>query len=153
MSWKELGLSVDRFVTSSRGVAWLGVLAAVGAMAGALVFAPAPGDPEHVTLLGHPWRQVCTFRALTGHGCASCGMTRAWVWAVRGELGVAVRHSVAGVALLAMILGHGGLRAAQLAGWIPGRQITRYYLMIGVAWIALWLGSWAARLAGLYPLP
>lgn len=144
---------MDRFATTSRRWAWLGVLAAVGAVAGALAFAPVPADPDHLTVLGHPWRQSCDFRRATGLPCTSCGMTRAWVWAVRGELGTALRYNIAGTLLLAGILGNGVFQAARLVGWRPPAKTGRLFAVAAVAWATIWLGSWALRLAGAYPLP
>lgn len=123
------------------------------ALVAASLVSPVPGDPDHLTLFGVPFGQPCPFLELTGHPCATCGSTRAWVWAVRGDLGLALRYNAAGVGLLAAVVGQGVLSAWLLAGGrLPGRFWTAAGAL-GVAWIVVWMGGWVLRLSGFYPFP
>jgi hypothetical protein len=99
-----------------------------------------------------PFGSVCAFRAASGLPCPSCGMTRSWVWAARGDLGTALRFNAAGVLFLAGILGNGLLRVWLLAGRTVPRRAWMFVVGGGVGFVAVWLGGWALRLAGYYPL-
>lgn len=74
-------------------IAALGILAVLGI---ARWLRPDPsgfGTHQQLGLL------PCTFRAITGHGCPSCGMTTAFAWFVRGRLEASWRSNPAGCLL------------------------------------------------------
>ena len=52
----------------------------------------------------------CSFRALFGRRCPSCGATTAWAWLVRGRLAEALKAHVTATVI--------GLLAATAAGWL-----------------------------------
>jgi len=131
----------------------LSVLAAIGAVVAAALVQPVPGDPDHLMVFGRQIQHVCPILASTGSPCASCGMTRAWVWAVRGDLALALRYNAAGVALLAAIVANGALRGWLLNGGSLPRRAWAGAVLGAAAWVVLWLGGWGLRLAGLYPMP
>lgn len=137
----------------NRRLAWVSIAVAVVAVAAAALVQPVAGHADQLTLFGQPFGQACPFLQTTGKPCASCGMTRAWVWAVRGELGRAVHYNAAGAALLAGIVTNGIVRAATLAGWTLPRRAWLLGVAGALGWIVLWMGSWAVRLAGHYPMP
>ncbi len=72
----------------------------------------------------------CAFRAWTGHPCATCGMTHAFVYLAHGHLAEALRWSPLGAALAA---GGWALAVADavrvIAGWplprMPGVALRR----------------------------
>lgn len=92
----------------------------------------------------------CGFRTQFGVRCPTCGMTTAWAFMVRLEIGSAVRANVAG-ALLAM------LDAASVA-WLvvcgargrwwpaPPNPTALAWLLAALAAVAL--GEWVVRLEG-----
>ncbi|MBN2800812.1 MAG: DUF2752 domain-containing protein [Deltaproteobacteria bacterium] len=142
-----------------RGIpAWAWPLAELGIGAGATLAAVVvvPGAHETLTLFGQPFGEPCGFLTLTGKPCPSCGMTRSWVWGVRGAWFEAVRYSPAGATLLLWL---------QLTG-LQGlaRLVSRRYTLARLdyrwlaAWVLVWMlflntGHWVARLAGFNPLP
>lgn len=59
----------------------------------------------HVLLFGMTVPATCTFRALTGSPCPSCGMTRSVCFTTRGELGRAVAmHPIGPLFTVAVVL-------------------------------------------------
>lgn len=90
----------------------------------------------------------CQFARMTGHPCPSCGMTTAFAWTVRGELGRAWGANPAGVPL--------ALVCAALVPWLlvgaargkaPGfRSPEPPLLGVVVATVAVSLVSWTIRL-------
>jgi hypothetical protein len=132
---------------------WLGIGAAVGALVAASLVSPLPGDPDQLSLFGLPFGRMCSFEAMTGLPCATCGSTRAWVWAMRGEIGLALRYNAAGVGLLAAVVGNGLVQIWRLLGGRLPRRAWIGAVVGGIAWGVVWLGGWAARLAGGYPFP
>jgi hypothetical protein len=137
---------------SDRRVAWVGIVLALGALLAAWMVHPVPGDPDHLTLFGLPFGQACPFRSVTGLPCPSCGMTRSWVWAARGQLTTALRFNAAGVGLLAGILVNAIVRVLQLAGVTLPKHAWSLAVAGGIAWLVVWMVGWGLRLAGYYPL-
>ncbi|HEY0380564.1 MAG TPA: DUF2752 domain-containing protein [Pyrinomonadaceae bacterium] len=101
-----------------------------------------PGDELRVTL--------CPFRALTGHPCPGCGMTRAFCALMHGELWRAIKLNPFSPPLfLAALIAWAGaaaavFRAERLRSILdrlprPNAFATRAMLALVVAW-------WAARL-------
>jgi hypothetical protein len=127
---------------------------AVGAFTAARVF--APGEAESVLLLGEPVLGTCTFLETTGLPCPSCGMTRSWVWAARGDLLRAMQYNLAGFLLFAWILLGGALGVARFATRDPVRWRVppQWSITWMVGWMLIpWLGGWIVRLIGFNPLP
>jgi hypothetical protein len=67
----------------------------------------------------------CTFRAITGLPCASCGMTHAFVALARGDLAAAWSASPLGAALAGGAWLYAILDAARLAAGLPWPRIPR----------------------------
>ena len=89
------------------------------------------------------WLPGCTFRKLTGLNCPGCGMTRAAVAALHGQLGSAFRFNPLGMLLLPLALAGVGL---ELLGWVRGKPLPwRLHLgryggwVIAVSVIAFWI--------------
>ncbi len=130
---------------------WAGVLVAAAAVLAAALVQPVAGHGDQLTLFGRPFGPVCTFLDLTGLPCPSCGMTRSWVWAVRGELALALRYNVAGVALLAILVAYAPVRV--WGGGRLGRRGAQMVLVLAMTWGFVWMIGWAVRLAGGWPIP
>lgn len=83
---------------------------------------------------------LCTFRAVTGRPCPSCGMTRSWNAMAHGRLREASAYHlmgpitfVAGAALVAL----GDQRASRI---VEEQSWARPVLgTIGAAWVVAWL--------------
>lgn len=130
------------------------VLTGLGATLTALLVSPAPH--ETLTLFGEPYGEPCGFLTVTGLPCPSCGMTRSWVWWVRGEALRAIAYSPAGAALLAWLQLSALQGALRLALRRP--QSLRLDHRLLAAWVIFWmlglnLAHWFARLKGFNPLP
>jgi hypothetical protein len=108
--------------------------------------------------LGHPIGLACAVRARLGVPCPGCGVTRALGLSLHGQIEDALRLfpaaplAVFGVASFALVL----LTYSAVARWgsaARGAQIARGIRALGVAYacalIAVWLGDWTLRLAGL----
>lgn len=90
----------------------------------------------------------CVFKLVTGLSCPGCGMTRAWLSALRLDLPAALAYHplfwVAPVAI-ALAAAHGaGVDAGASA---PSRALARAYQPLLVALTVLVLVVWVARLA------
>ena len=92
----------------------------------------------------------CTFRRLTGIPCPGCGMTTAFAWTVRLQLGRALSANVFGTLLC---LGTAALGALSLicllTDWGAWRLLGRLAspeVMWGM--VALLLASWAIKVLG-----
>ncbi|MCX6878688.1 MAG: DUF2752 domain-containing protein [Verrucomicrobia bacterium] len=89
------------------------------------------------------WLPGCAWRKLTGLNCPGCGMTRATVAVLHGQLGTAFRCNPLGMVLLPPALV--GL-ALELSGWVRGKPwSSRLRLgasggwIIAVTVIAFWI--------------
>lgn len=133
---------------------WPGLLAVLGwcALAGALVASPVGED---VRFFGVDLFGTCTILEQTGEPCASCGMTRSWMWTARGEVLRALRFSVAGTTLFVGLVAAGLVGTVRLVrrrpDWLGGTWPQVMAVVAG--WLALYFVSWGLRLAGVYPLP
>ncbi len=135
-------------------LSWIYMASALVCLAGALVVAPS--GHEHTAVLGVEIPGVCTFLQLTGLPCPGCGMTRSWVWLVRGEVATALQYNVAGSSLFLWIQAMGLLGAARLLLKKPGllRMSSRAFVIGSFLWAGvLMFGFWGLRLAGWYPMP
>jgi len=91
----------------------------------------------------------CSFRALFGLPCPTCGMTTAWSCLVRGQVAAACRANLGGAALGATaILAVPWLLAAAVAGrWLVVRPTAERVAWWLSAVTAAALAHWAWRLA------
>lgn len=126
------------------------IVAAVAAIGAALLLEP---DGDGLVFLGAPLTGVCGFRAANGIPCPTCGATRAWVHAVRGHLGAAVRYNAPCTLLFGVIVAGGVLGLVRI-----GRRDPRWARMplpiVGIAavgWAILLYGAWYGRVHGLLP--
>lgn len=131
------------------------LLLGAGAVTAAVLVSPGP-YPETLTLFGEPFGSRCEFYVRTGLPCATCGMTRSWVWLVRGHIWRAFVYSPAGATLLAWLAVGGVLGGLRLVTR-RARLLAVDHRVLG-AWVLFWLvvlhgGHWAARLLGFNPLP
>ncbi len=137
---------------TARRLPWwarLGMLAIAGALAAVLATAvalepDARGFGTH-TQLGLP---PCSFRAVTGVRCPSCGMTTSFAWMARGRWLSAARANPAGCLIapaVALLVPWLGWMAA--TGRPDGtRSLGRPLMGLGIAAVAMALASWLIRL-------
>lgn len=130
----------------------LAVLAGLGAALALGLAIQPPREPEanELRLFGWALPSTCWFRLLTGWPCAGCGMTRAVVLALHGELRAAWQTHPFALPLLALGTAQAGIRLAGLAGWSRPRQRAADRAFVGafIALLALLLGWWGLRLVG-----
>jgi len=91
----------------------------------------------------------CPFRAATGWPCPGCGCTRAFHYAVRGQLGLAIAHSPLGTLLALLCAAHVLWTALRLAGlpYAPALELTRRARWAAVTALAanwLFVALWSA---------
>lgn len=133
---------------------WPTALAAVGwlALVGALLAAP---DGEDVRIAGVDLFGACDFRSRTGQPCASCGMTRSWMWAVRGELTRSASYNVAGTLAFFGLVAAGAVATVRLVTRRPAWLALGWRATLGIVlvWFAVYLVAWGLRVGGSYPLP
>ncbi len=90
----------------------------------------------------------CSFKAMTGRPCPTCGMTTSFAWFARADLAQAWRANPAGsllaptlLALIPWLL----LASARGNPW-PFRELERPLVGLSVAVVALTLISWTVRM-------
>ena len=130
----------------------ISLLLAMAAFTAAQVVEPVSTDPDALLLFGHPFGQSCPFREATGLPCPSCGMTRSWVWAVRGEFWLALQFNAAGAVLFGGIVVNALIRMVGLAGVPLPQGMWKGGVAATLCWLLLWVGGWLLRMNGLYPL-
>lgn len=121
-------------------------------LAGAVLLASALLPlPRHDAIAGLP--SVCLFHNFTGLPCPGCGLTRSWVSMAHGHFGEALVWHPLGplmfVATLLYALWSVGI-ALQRPPFAMPRKLQSAAI---VAFSLLLLSFWAARLAGVFPLP
>jgi hypothetical protein len=83
---------------------------------------------------------LCTFRALTGRPCPSCGLTRSWTAMGHGRFAEASGHHLMGpvtyLAAVALVLG-GDRGAARVLE--PRGRLRPALALFGAAWTGAWL--------------
>jgi len=138
---------------------WPSVLVFLGAasVAGALAVSPDPGGDPTVLMLGDlRFGGECGMKKAFGLPCPQCGMTRSWVYLIRGRVAEAFSFNAAG-AILLLWLAVGGLIGAL-------RLVSGRARLLAPPWIALFIGSmlwvvipyfglWIARILGYNLLP
>ena len=90
----------------------------------------------------------CTFVALFGRPCPTCGMTTSWAWLMRGHVVAALRSNASG-ALLGMLALAGVpwlLVSAARGRWLPGTPGPEVTAGMAVALVAIALIQWGWRL-------
>lgn len=140
--------------TSRASWSWVMMVAGLGAVAAAIVFEPGTDGWTYVfdTRFGGP----CGFKDATGLPCPSCGMTRSWIWLVRGHVWDAFVYNAAGALLLIGLAVMGVIGTIRVVTRNPDRiKISVHALSATVvAWMLVpYLGGWIIRLLGFNPLP
>jgi hypothetical protein len=136
---------------------WPGVLVAMAVVANGLSLFFQPLGDEWVAFPGGTqFGDTCAMIMATGQPCPQCGMTRAWVHAVRGDLIAAWFYSPSGLLLLAWVNAAGLIGVARLVTQNPRKWELPTGIMMG--WVMFWLfpmyiGTYVLRLIGLNPLP
>jgi hypothetical protein len=125
-------------------------LALLLAVAGAALVAEL--DHGRLQVAGYPVPGVCAFNNLTGLPCAGCGLTRASVALVSGDLAASLGYHRLGWLVLLYVgfqtLRHGAWLT--VARWRPaldrgGRVLDWSLVALVVALLANWLVTLAAR--------
>lgn len=89
---------------------------------------------------------LCPFHRLTGLPCPTCGLTRAWAAALRGDWALSFRLHAFGIPALLILAGLLGFELAR----------NRWPRIPRPLWIAggvLWVGYGVGRMLGLVPGP
>jgi len=87
---------------------------------------------------------TCEFRALTGHSCLTCGMTRSLYAISRGELAESVRWHLMGPAIfIAMLISFVVLSLEAVSGkrlkfGIEGKGRRLAAVLFAVVWLTYW---------------
>ena len=126
----------------------------LGSLLASVVFYPSE-DPQWTMILGRQFGGECGMQVALGIPCPSCGMTRSWIWLVRGEWLRSLSYNAAGTLLFCWLVIGGVLGGARL--------LTRNYELWKVPfdvlfwWTMFWLvvpytGLWLLRILGYYPL-
>jgi len=130
------------------------MVAGLGAVAAAMVF--HPGEDGWTYVLDHRFGGPCGFREATGFDCPSCGMTRSWIWLVRGHVLEAFQYNAAGALLLIGLAVMGVIGTVRVVTGDPKRLEVNLSMLSGVvvAWMIVpYLGGWFLRMAGFNALP
>jgi hypothetical protein len=114
-----------------------------------------PIGEDQVGFLGLNFGGVCSFQEEYGIPCQHCGMTRSWVWMVRGAWLRAVTYNPAGATLWLWLVVGGVVGGARLVSRRP--RLLRLNPFVFAALVAAWFlflyfGLWLARLYGFNPL-
>lgn len=139
----EGAMMYGRDARSNRWFCAFLLVATVGMIGGAFVLTPHPvGLEAHLRVLS-----PCLFRVFTGLPCPFCGMTTAFTYMARGDVGAAFRSHVLGpaayVAAWVLLL-------AALRGLVRGRRPLPELAMSGRfyrAVIAVVVIAWAVNIA------
>ena len=124
-----------------------GLVAAVALVALLLAGLLTPGSsPAHVAWMGEDLDAPCTLRLALGVPCWACGMTRAFVAGVRGDLAAAWAFNPAGLWLLGLVAAQLPYRFVRMRwpGQLPGTWQPDA-IMAGVSAVVV-LVAWIVRL-------
>ena len=145
---------LDRTLTNVPGWLWPAsmVVLALAVWTAALVFQP---EGEITTFLGRRLGETCAFLTTTGSPCPNCGMTRSFLWSARLSVLRGLLYNPAGALLFWWITVGGLIGAVRLVTRDPRRLAPhwQWFVAWSAFWTALYLASWAFRLAGVNPLP
>lgn len=124
------------------GVSAAGVLTLLGVAAS---LDPSPQGFGTHKQLGFP---DCTFVALYGMRCPSCGMTTSWAFLTHGRIWSALGANVGGaiLGLVSLGLGPWGLVSAVRGRWIIRAMRDREIIGVAAVIILTTLLDWAVRL-------
>ncbi len=132
------------------------VLAAVATGVFALAISIDPYLPDGTARREETHRQLglppCTFKALTGMPCPSCGMTTAFALLIRGDLGNSLRANAAGTFLGVVTLLF--IPWAVVSAWrgqlLYVRSVEAALTRLVVVFLVLMLVRWAIVLLAYY---
>ena len=135
---------------------WSALLVALAVIATTAALVLPPGADEYCTLFGRQFGKECGFTVMTGYPCPQCGMTRSFVWGVRGRLIRAFWYNPAGLTLFLWIQAGGIVGLVRLARARHDALRPPTWLLLG--WTLIWLVGlyavgWMLRLMGINPLP
>lgn len=131
-------------------------LAAVSVAAAIFFYPPVDGDPTRIMVVGTTFGGECGMKTALGLPCPQCGMTRSWVYLVRGRILDAFTFNAAGALLLLWIVAGGLIGAVRL---VTGRETAlKLPWIVLFVWAMFWIfvpyiGLWLARCAGFNMLP
>lgn len=131
-------------------------LAAISIGAAFVVYPPIDGDPTRVMIAGTMFGGECGMKTALGVPCPQCGMTRSWVYLVRGRILEAFTFNAAGALLLLWIAGGGIVGAVRLVTGKERALNLPWAVLFGWAmfWIVVpYMGLWIARIIGYNMLP
>lgn len=117
---------------------------------------PMEGDPSWVMIGGMKFGGECGMKTALDIPCPQCGMTRSWVYLVRGRIVEAFSFNAAGALLLLWIAGGGIVGAIRL---VTGRErALNLPWIVLFSWAMFWIivpymGLWIARILGFNMLP
>lgn len=136
-------------------LAWPCLLALLGACTLAISWLVVPGSGEEVTLFGRPPSPPCPVLLETGQPCGQCGMTRAFVWAARGDWPLAFRYNPSGLLLWIGLVSGGVIGSIRLAKRDPSLLRISWPLLgtLAAGWLAVYGGGYALRAHGYHPMP
>jgi hypothetical protein len=103
---------------------------------------------------------LCPFALLTHHPCPGCGLTRATLALVRGDLGGALRlHPLSPLVspLVVVIFAYNAVVYVREGRWaaaegLHGRAVTSLALLLFVALLAVWIARYLGALGGPVPV-
>ena len=87
---------------------------------------------------------TCEFRALTGHSCLTCGLTRSLHAISHGELAESIRHHLMGPAVFIfmllsfIVLSLEAVSGKRLKIGMEGKGRWRVVVLLGVVWLTYW---------------
>jgi hypothetical protein len=122
------------------------VAVSVAGVALGLLMDPVAGGSGRLGLAGHALPGLCAFYELTGIPCPGCGLTRAWVFVLHGDLGASLSHHPLGWLVLLYALAQGARHVAWLA--IPARRgrierhgsrLDRGIVALGILLVLVWV--------------
>ena len=134
---------------------WPSLMLVMGSIAVTAALVVYPGVGEQMMLFGRNFGSECGFKQQFGVGCAGCGMTRSWVYTIRGDVLRAMDYNAAGSLLfifLAVGIPLGGIRLIfRKPNFLKVRLSVALAGVLG--WLALAFVIFVTRIFGINPLP
>jgi len=160
MNWiRRVVDNINSFIPTKTDPWWGWALALFGfavlCIAASILVYPE-GTEEELWLFGMRFGGECGMKTQFGIPCPQCGMTRSWVWLVRGDFGQSFFYNPAGFLLLCWIAIGGIIGLARLVRrnptlWSPPWVALFVWSMFWI--IVPYMGLYFARIAGISPLP